>query len=266
MTRIFALFFVFLLSACPKAPADLEPEALLEAGQARKVPYAMRGKFSAKIVFEEAFPSLPGAVILHKPARFRIAVNAPIGGPVFTFVSNGEGVGLILHSAPEELANTYILVEDARDFLGEGGEGGVGLESFTSLLMGTLPYKTQTPIRTEEDEEGTLFVYAGPAMAETQIRLHNGGELLQLEIFNGEGKKVFTLRNDELMKVAGIRMPKSTVIESPIHGLQLKLKYSDWAELAQIPDAFGLEAPSGVEVIDVETAFQRLAPELNDQD
>jgi hypothetical protein len=140
------------------------------------------------------------------------------------------------------------------------------LESFTSLLMGTLPYTTQAPVRTEEDEEGTLYVYAGPALAETQVRLHAGGELLQFEIFNAEGTRVFTLRNDDLVKVAGIRMPKSTLIEVPIYGMKLTLKYSDWSELAQIPDAFGLDVPSGVEVIDLETAIERLGMQTPDQD
>ena len=254
MKRYLVFWVLMLVMGCPKAPNNLTDQALLELGQSRDIPYAMRGKFSAKVTAKgDPMPGLPGAMILHQPDRFRIALNAPIGGPVFTLISDGTGVGLVLHRE-----NVYILVEHAADLLGPLVNQGVGLESLTAVLLGSVPWSETAPSSIEEIEDGIRFVYSGPEGSSVKVQLHPGGELALLETFDAEDVLVFSVAHREYSKVEGFRMPKKTYIQMPAADLSVQLKFSDWSELAKIPNAFGLDAPSGVEVIGYEEALERL--------
>jgi hypothetical protein len=246
------LILILLTAGCVKTPQLLGPEALLSAGQARQIPFAMRGKFSAKLTARgEAMPSLPGAMIVHRPDRFRIVLNAPIGGPVLTLVSNGTGAAMHLHRN-----KMTILEPDAQvalaDLMGEG----TGLASLTNVFLAGLPLPQAVPIRTETDEFGTQFVYAGPVGSELKVRLHPGGELAKMESWGSSGELLFSIAHESLVQIAGKGMPKVTVVEIPSQEVQLRLKFSDWSELAKIPKAFGLDVPPGMEVMDVKAALE----------
>jgi hypothetical protein len=252
MIRVLCLFL--LMTGCVKTPEVLSPDALLAAGQARKIPFAMRGKFSAKLTVRgESFPSLPGAMILHQPDRFRIEMNAPIGGPVFTLVSNGSGVAMHLHRD-----KVTILEPEAQVFLSSFMGEGTGLKSLTSVLLGGVPLQDERPVRTETDESGTRFVYAGPQGSELKIILHPGGELARMESLDSSGVLLFSMEHESLVQVEGKGMPKVSVIEIPSQEIHLRLKFSGWSELAKIPEAFGLGVPAGIEVLDGKTALERI--------
>jgi len=255
MIRVFCL--VLLMTGCVKTTEVLSPDALLAAGQSRKIPFAMRGKFSAKLTVRgESVPSLPGAMILYQPDRFRIEMNAPIGGAVFTLVSNGSGVAMHLHRD-----KVTILEPEAQVFLsGFMGEG-TGLKSLTRVLLGSLPLQDGVPVRTEIDASGTRFVYAGPKGSELKVSLHPGGELARMESLDSEGVLLFSMEHESLTQVEGKGMPKVSVIEIPAQEVHLRLKFSGWSELAKIPAAFGLDVPAGVEVVDVKTALERMGLE-----
>lgn len=252
MIRVLAVFL--WMTACVKTPQLLGPEALLSAGQAREVPFAMRGVFKAKLTVRgEILPSLPGAMILHRPDRFRIVFKAPIGGPVITLVSNGAGVAM--HSHRNDLT---ILEPDAKGALADLMGEGTGLASLTNVLLAGLPLPQIVPVRTETDESGTQFVYSGPEGSELKVRLHPGGELAKMESWDSKGGLLLSVSHESLVRVEGMRMPKVTVVEIPAQAFHLRLQFSDWSELAKIPAAFGLDVPPGVEVMDVETALEFL--------
>jgi hypothetical protein len=257
MIRLLSCCFFLFLTACPKAPVDLSPDAVLQGAQQRAVPFAMRGKFSAKFTENgKTYPSLPGVMILHRPNRFRIAVSAPIGGPIFTSVSDGVGFAVHLHRE-----NQMIFEPEAKNFMsGFIGEGGAALQSLTNVLMGGFSLEGLELIRTEEIESdlGPLFVFSGPFKPVLKIRFYPGGELARVETFDAAGVLLFSVAHESLVSVDGLRMPKVTVIENPALEVRLRLKFSDWSELAKIPEVFGLDAPDGVEVLDANTYGQRI--------
>jgi hypothetical protein len=79
-----------------------------------------------------------------------------------------------------------------------------------------------------------------------------------VETFDAAGVLLFSVAHESLVSVDGLRMPKVTVIENPALEVRLRLKFSDWSELAKIPEVFGLDAPDGVEVLDANTYGQRI--------
>jgi len=257
MIRVLICFLFFFLTACPKAPVDLSPDAVLQGAQQRAVPFAMRGKFSAKLTENgKTYPSLPGVMIAHRPDRFRITLSAPIGGPVFSLIS--DGVGFAVHLYREK---KMVLEPEAKTFLsGFMGEGGDSMQRLTNVLMGGFPLEGLELLRTEEDESelGPLFVFSAPFAPEFKVRFYPGGELARLETFDHAGKLVFFVEHESLTSVDGLMMPKVTVIENRALNVRLRLKFSDWSELAKIPEIFGLDVPDGMEVLDSNTYGQQL--------
>ena len=237
------------LLACPKAPVGSgsgpSPEALLEAAETRSVSYALRGRFSAKLsVPNQAIPSLPGALLLHPPGRMRMAMNAPIGGPVVTAVSDGVGLLLLMHRDGKA-----VLTEDLSETLRSMFGLEVTPEFFSKALMCSVPFDVSSPQKVDSTEASTVFHYQGLRGTRIEMSLQSSGMMDTLRAMNNQGVLELELTCSSPKKMEDQWMPGVMSISLPRLSMALRLKFSDWEELTKIPDAFGLEVPSGVETV-----------------
>jgi len=238
-------FLCMALLGCPKAPVSHGPDILLEAAQSRTISYAMRGRFSAKLsMSDQAVPSLPGALLLHPPGRMRLAMNAPIGGPVFTAVSDGTGLLLLLHRD-----GRAVLSEDFSETMRSMFGIEVTPDFFTQALMCTAPFDVKTPEQVVTTSEGTTFHYTGLRGTRIEMSLQVEGMIDTLRASDGEGQLQLELQCSNPKKVEGQWMPGVIELTVPPLATGLRLKFSDWVEMTRIPDAFGLDVPSGIETV-----------------
>jgi len=258
-----AIILAVVLLGCPKAPSSalstteaVDANTVLDLASERALPETVRGKFSAKIRAPgQAIPSLPGVVIVDRPDRIRMVINAPIGGPVFSAVTDGSDLLLFLHRDNKALkVNTAD--ETLASMLGEA----VDLTVVTRLLLGGAPFadmQSESPTVVSRGVEGAVFAYERDDGAKLQLMLDPLGRMRWMETYDATAQLLIRIAHEEWLEIEGAQMPRLSRLTLPGSSLELTLKHSGWTEINEIgPGAFDTTVPEGVGIVPLEDALK----------
>ena len=271
--KLWASFlFIFGLSGCPKGPdltGGTPAEDSLRApdfASPVSIPASSRVKFSAKLrVPGRAIPSLPGVLLVDSP-RFRMILNGPIGGAVFTAIANEGGMLVLDHR--EGRALTVGTDEET----GLGSFGVQDVAALTTTLLGRLP-ATHLPELTLMSHEGEEWRYRSQREdgSWVELGLNALGHLAWLESYQPDGSSLLRLEHEEwqefsseipmeaerLQEHGPIRLPKRSRLVHKGSSVELILKFSLWQDLMEVgPSAFETDVPEGIEVLTLQEAMQ----------
>ncbi len=196
-----------------------------------------------------------GGLVIDRPDRFRLEIYAPIVGPRFYGVSNGEAVNAFVVAQ-----NTWLGGPDAEAALREITGGAAGLKDLVDLLTGRLPFEDAEVVGVEVGEEETVYTFQGPQGTRATVAV-DARELTTRRVEAFDTSEVCVLRaeySDYKRSDRGL-MPEEVTITVPPAELEVVLSFRSWEELKEVPDAFSLPAPKGATRLDlVETIRGRV--------
>ena len=273
MKHLAPILTALALTACPKAPGvpsvptEQAVPQTMEIAPAESLPASLRVRFSAKLrVPGRAIPSLPGMLLVDSP-RFRMVLNGPIGGAVFTAIANEEALVLLDHREGRALT-----VEDGE----ETGIGSFGLQDIAALnttMLGRLPegYASQlTPVSQANGEWVYRLQDPGESGTRTELGFNAAGHLIWLESYTADGSSLVRLEHQEwqeytsdipmeaerLQEFGPTLLPKQSRMVHGASSVELTIKYSQWTYLQEVgPDAFNTSVSGGIEVLSLQEAM-----------
>ena len=273
---------VLALVGCPKAPdvshtpTSQEGPQVLEFAPSDSVPASLRVKFSAKLrVPGRAIPSLPGMLLVDSP-RFRMILNGPIGGAVFTAIANEEALVLLDHREGRALT------------VGAGEETGLGdfgvqdIAALNTTMLGRLPEAYASKLSPVSQADGEwVFRLQDPSGTRTELGFNAAGHLVWLESYQADGRSLVRLEHEEwqeftseiplevqrLEEFGPTLLPKRSRLIHEASSVELTLKYSAWTDLMEVgPDAFNTSLSEGIEVLTLKEALEEAAAETQSVD
>ena len=268
IVRIALLFSVVLLG-CPKAPELSAPIAtqvdaatvLERAAQQQEMP-SIRVKFSAKMrVPRRAIPSLPGVLLVDEP-RFRMVLNGPIGGAVFTAIANEQGMVLFDHREARALT------------VGTGEETALGLigseemDALTKTMLGRIPVGMLSKLSPLSHGEGEwVYRVQREDGARLDLGLDEQGKLRWMETFHVNGTSLLRLVHEEWQEFGDVLLPKRSVLSQSESSLEVTLKYASWVEVPEVgPSAFDTGVAEGIEVLTLQEAIEAAQNQTEESD
>lgn len=245
------LILALMLGCGDKPPPAASGDATSAAEQAwaRSLPFALKASFAVSVDAPRAGTkgTTRGALLVHRPGRFRMEIFSPMGTPLVSAASDGDAFGMYLGAQ-----NTWIGTPVAEQALRELTGGAAGLEDLISVLTGRLPFQGATVSDASRTETGWAYTFDGPDNTKALVEL-DGQELLNQSIvaIDDAGETALTAVYSDYMRAEGNRLPEKLELEVPGLELTLEIKYSSWQELGVIPDSFSIPAPPGARQVDL---------------
>lgn len=266
MTHRNALLGLTLALGCARTlkpeVAARAPSAVLELARARPVADPLQARFSMKVrsrVLQVA-GSTHGALIVDRPGQGHFALMGPVGGPIFTLSSDGQGVSVLL---PRD--GRHLVASDADRVLDEVGGGLLGVDDLFGLLLGVLPLEEARITRKTPLPEGRVQVtLAGPEATRLVVTLRTTDGTPESLAVYGDAHAPLLVAAYSTFESGddGSLLPTAVAVEVPRLDLRLELAYRSWKVPDPVPDVFGLGAPSGFRTESLEHAVRELATRL----
>lgn len=249
MTALMLLAF----TACggKKAPvASWDATSVAEQAWAREVPFALKASYTVSV----DAPSLGisgstrGALLVHRPGRFRLEIFSPLGSPLVYVASDGKGASLYLFSQ-----NTWMGTDKAEETMRELTGGAAGLEDIISVMVGQLPFADADILGSERvDKETLAYSFGTPVGGRADVTLREADLTMQsLQAYDEHEKLSFEADYTDYMRVGKSRLPEELVMVIPGINLTLELDFDTWDELGVIPDSFDVPAPPKAKKVDL---------------
>jgi len=239
------------LTGCPKsAPlpnssySEVPFEQVFDQVRHDIGPFALRGSYRVKVRGTgRVVPSLSGAVLIVPYSKFRMEVRGPVGGPMFTGVSDGEAMGFYLASE-----NMWVYSDDLAGDVDLLTGGFAGLEDFLAMGLGRVASPDLEPVETGMSPEGPWGSFAGNEGATATLHLDpDRGLVRMLELADSAGEVKLTMTHTAHMLVDEVWYPEQTIYHFVGTDVSMEFNYSAWDRLGSIPNAFGVLAPSTAE-------------------
>ncbi len=250
----------------PKAPRALgDAQAVADAAWARAVPFALKAGYSVHIEAPRLGLSgtTRGALIVHRPGKFRLDIYSPLGSPLVYAASDGKALGIYV--APEKM---WLGSDDAEGLLREMTGNAAGLEDLISLMTGRLPFQDAEILGAKTQGTEAIYTFAGPEDTKAIVVL-DPRKLTsrRIEAYDPSGAMVLESDYEDYAKVGRSLLPEEVRIKASSIDFLLELEFDVWDELGVIPDAFEVPAPPGSRVVDLDELVvkARVAAERGDK-
>ena len=166
-----ALLFLLLASCGGKrAPtASWDAGSVAEAAWEREVPFALKAGYTISVDAPTlgVSGSTRGALLVHRPGRFRLEIFSPLGSPLIYVASDGKAASLYLFSQ-----NTWMGTDKAEETLRELTGGAAGLEDLLSVMVGQLPFADADILSAERKDKETLqYIFGTPQGGRAEVSL-----------------------------------------------------------------------------------------------
>jgi outer membrane biogenesis lipoprotein LolB len=251
--------FAFLLGCArglkPQAPVDSTQNVIVLARE-RPVPAALRARFHIKLKSEQldVAGSTGGGLVVERPGHGYFAVMGPLGSPLVTFASDGEGLAILLAREKRHLVAT-----EAEAVVREVTGGTAGLDDLWAVLTGDLPFDDAKVKTWKAEEEGVRAVFVGPKKTLVVAMLDPvTGTMRWLEA-SRQKKLLLKATYAPYKEVDGQLMPTEVALEVPSLDLVVTLRFKTWKAIDEMPDVFGQEAPGGIQSEPLERLIERWA-------
>lgn len=271
MSRIW-LLVIGLMWGCmtargPLIPTSMDPDVVVALARSRTMPQSLQGKFSVRIDQGDKSYTVPAAILLDQPDRFRFELYTPFGTPLATVTSDGTS----LHGWSQR-DKVFYRGDDASHVLESLTGGQVGIEDMVGIFTGMLPMADAEVLhvgRTVFDRDGVAIVMLGP----DDIRIR--------AVIDPRMGMVRRLRVDPPSETAGYEepstapvldvqykgqvhegrsaLPKSILIDMPRVGWQIEIEVKRWKVLDEAPAAFSLSPPPRSTVKDLRETLEEMA-------
>ncbi|MEZ4235812.1 MAG: hypothetical protein R3F59_06550 [Myxococcota bacterium] len=251
------LMFWFVAIGCgrggPPAPAVDARTSTLALARGREVPSPVQARFSISLqTAAKKFPTTGGALILDRP-RGHLAVLGPLGGPLATLQTDGEGAAVNLMRDER-----HLLAARADDVLRANTHGAIGVDALLGVLEGDVPLD-DAPVRSERPgDDGTVqVVLDGPDGTALSVILDAArGTPVSMVAWDVDGTALLEASYEPFEALPGspeaapVWVPSAVTLRLPALDLLAELKYRSW----QVPEAdspalasevFGLAPPPG---------------------
>jgi outer membrane lipoprotein-sorting protein len=251
----------------PIVPAIVgDPDVVVALARRQNTADTLQGRFSVKIEMQDRSFTVPAAILMDHPDRFRFELYTPLGTPLGTLTSDGTA----LH-AWSQRDRTFYEGNTATAVLKEITGGEVSVHDFLAIITGTMPLIDAEILhvgRTVFDEEGVVIVMLGP----DDIRVR--------AVIDPRLGVVKRLRVDPPSKLAGYETPTTSPIievlyegivregrsvlpqritfDLPRLGWKIRMDNKRWRALNQAPDAFTMTPPSGATIKDLVEAIEAM--------
>ncbi len=235
----------------PNAPRPLgDAQAVADAAWQRAVPFALKAGYSVHIEAPRLGLSgtTRGALIVHRPGKFRLDIYSPLGSPLVYAASDGKALGIYV--APEKM---WLGSDNAEGLLREMTGNAAGLEDLVALMTGRLPFQDAEIVGAKNQGDEAVYTFKGPEDTKAIVVL-DPRKLTsrRIEAYDPTGAMVLEADYEDYSKVGRTLLPEAVRIKASSIDFLLELEFDAWDEIGVIPDAFQVPAPPGSRVIDLD--------------
>jgi len=251
----------------PLIPTSMDPDVVVALARSRPMPQSLQGKFSVHIDLGDKGYTVPAAILLDHPNRFRFELYTPFGTPLATVTSDGTA----LHGWSQR-EKVFYRGDDASEVLESLTGGKIGIEDILGIFTGLLPMADAEVLhvgRTVFDREGVAIVMLGPD--DTRLRAVIDPRLgmvrrLRVDPPSEEAgyeepstPPVLEVRYEGQTHEGKGTLPKSILIHMPRLGWKIEIAVKKWKAIDQAPDAFSLSPPPRSTVKDLRESLEEMA-------
>ena len=251
----------------PLIPTSMDPDVVVALARSRTMPHSLQGKFTVRLDLDGKTYTVPAAILLDQPDRFRFELYTPFGTPLATVAS--DGTALHVWSQREKV---FYRGDDASHVLESLTGGKIGIEDILGIFTAMLPMADAEVLhvgRTVFDREGVAIVMLGP----DDIRLRavidpRLGLVRRLRVdppsenagFNEPSSPpVLEVRYEGQTHEGKGVLPKTILVEMPRLTWKVEIDVKKWKALEQAPAAFSLSPPPRSTVKDLRETLEEMA-------
>lgn len=243
----------------PDALPELAADALLTQLAARAMPDTLRARFSIKMRSKPlgiAAPPLGGGLVVTRPDRAFLTVLNPVGSPVLTVATDGEGL-TFLNTRDRQAFRE----DDVDAILGEASAGQVTLSELIGVLVGLVPVTADDLAKTRREGDALRLQFRRAEGVQVRAWVDPVlGTPLRVEVEDKRGRDVIQAEYAAFeADDGGPLMPTRVTLYVPSVELTLDLRYKTWVALDAPPDVFTPEVPDGWRVLPMSAFAEGLA-------
>ena len=252
----------------PIVPAVVgDPDVVVSLARKKNTADVLQGRFSVKIDMAGRSFTVPAAMLMDHPDRFRFELYTPLGTPLATVTSDGNN----LHVWSQR-DRTFYRGDAAQTVLRGIAGGEVGIDDLLSIFTGSLPMVDSEILhvgRTVFEDGGVVIVMLGPddirVRATIDPRL---GVVRRLRVDPPSEEAGYEEpKTDPLLEVVydGIvregrsALPETITITLPRLNWSIRMTSKRWRALNQAPEAFALEPPPRSQIKDLVETLESMA-------
>ena len=197
---------------------------------------------------------LPGVFVVALPDRYFLQIQAPVGGPVVTAVSDGSHSALYLHRD-----RVYVSSDDPAELL-EGAGMDLSISDLLGLLLGRPPQMEEAPSVAErlEGAGSTAFHFPRDGRERVAVLEAEGGGLLLFES-RSEGEIEWSVALEGQEGPEDLGLPAHIRLEAPGAETSLDFRVRGWSVQEIRLELFQLPVPPGAQVLTPEEWAQYAA-------
>jgi hypothetical protein len=239
-----------------KRPQQGEAIQVVELMRARKVPFALQARFHVRVEGPDVGGSTVGALILHRPDRFRIEIQTPVRTPFLYLASNGQS----MHAWVQQ-NRTFYRGDRATEVIAELTEGAMSAADVMEVFTGGLPLPDAKVTAASWGEDGMVDATLDPGTGHrVQVRIDPRNRLLiGLVVESEEGEDLLAFEVTDEMHFRRARMPEEMTLYLPGLGWTLEVEVHTWDELGVIPEVFDLAPPRGATEADLVESLRAMS-------
>jgi outer membrane biogenesis lipoprotein LolB len=251
----------------PLIPTSMDPDVVVALARSRPMPQSLQGKFTVHIDLGDKTYTVPAALLLDQPDRFRFELYTPFGTPLATVTSDGTA----LHGWSQR-EKVFYRGDDASHVLESVTGGKIGIEDMLGIFTGMLPMADAEVLhvgRTVFDREGVAIVMLGPddirlrAVIDPRIgmvrRLRVDPSSENVGYQAPSTPPVLEVRYEGQTHAGKGILPKSILVDMPRLGWKIEIVVKKWKALDQAPEAFSLTPPPRSTVKDLRETLEEMA-------
>ena len=252
----------------PIVPAVVgDPDVVVALARSLNTSDTLQARFSVKIEMPDRSFTVPAAILMDHPDRFRFELYTPLGTPLGTITADGT----TLH-AWSQRDRTFYQGDDATAVLKRITGGAVSINDFLAIMTGTLPLVDAEILhvgRTVFEDEGVVLVMLGPddirIRAVIDPRL---GVVRRLRVDPPSKTAGYTapttppiieVRYEGIIREGRSVLPQRITLDLPRLGWKIRLDAKRWRALNQAPDAFSMTPPPRAQIKDLVQALGEMA-------
>lgn len=236
------------LLACPPkhavpSPVVEDPAAFLAEVRAEPPPGPVAVPFAIRIVTPENTIHASGTLVVSPPARFRLELRGPIGGPALLVA--GDGTSIVAWQAAK---NIFYTLREAETSIRTLTGGAAGLDGAAALLLGRLPDLGE-PATQEIVAGRPRYEWVGPTGARVMAELDPATRhLTALEAVDAVGTPWLTAA------LLPAEYPEALHVSLPPKDITADLDFGDWMSVTPADAVFTLAPPPGAEMQELRLA------------
>ena len=252
----------------PLVAHSVSSDVVVSMARSRVMPQTVQGRFSVHIDLGDENYTVPAAVLLDQPDKFRFEVYTPFGTPLYTMASDGDAIHVW-----SQRSKTFYEGEDASAVLQRLTGGQIGIDDVLGIVTGVLPMVDAEILhvgRTVFEDDGVVIVMLGPDDIRVRAVIdprHGMVRKLRVDPASAESgyeepktKPLLEVEYEGQVRNEGGVFPSAIEVGLPQLGWTMSIQSKRWKVLDDAPDAFTLTAPPRSTTKDLRETIESIRP------